>query len=102
MQGSSFNFSLGCRSVRGPLLQAESGVKAADIYRNLGITETSFYRWKKQFEHLGSPSPRNCGSSGGERAAQAPGSGPQLGQAHPAGGAVKKSLRAAVPRELYT
>lgn len=35
------------------LKQAESGIKVADICRKLGITETSFYRWKKQYEHLG-------------------------------------------------
>lgn len=35
------------------LKQAESGIKVADICRKLGITETSFYRWKKHYEHLG-------------------------------------------------
>ena len=35
------------------LKQAESGVKVPDICRKLGITETSFYRWKKLYENMG-------------------------------------------------
>lgn len=35
------------------LKQAENGVKVADICRKLGITETSFYRWKKLYENMG-------------------------------------------------
>ena len=35
------------------LKQAENGVKVPDICRKLGITETTFYRWKKLYENLG-------------------------------------------------
>lgn len=35
------------------LKQAENGVKVADLCRKLGITETSFYRWKKLYENMG-------------------------------------------------
>lgn len=35
------------------LKQAENGVKVGDICRKLGITETSFYRWKKLYENMG-------------------------------------------------
>jgi len=35
------------------LKQAENGIKVADICRKLGITETSFYRWKKLSENMG-------------------------------------------------
>jgi putative transposase len=34
------------------LRQAESGTAVVDICRKLGITETTFYRWKKQFAGL--------------------------------------------------
>jgi putative transposase len=34
------------------LRQAESGTAAADIYRKLQVTETTFYRWKKKFTGL--------------------------------------------------
>ncbi|HET7585461.1 MAG TPA: transposase [Gemmatimonadaceae bacterium] len=31
------------------LRQAESGTAVVDICRKLGVTETTFYRWKKQY-----------------------------------------------------
>ena len=34
------------------LRQAESGTKVKDIIRKLGITEQTFYRWKKQYGGL--------------------------------------------------
>ena len=35
------------------LKQVENGAKATDVCRKLGVTEQTFYRWKKQFEGLG-------------------------------------------------
>ncbi len=35
------------------LRQAESGVPVAEIIRKLGITEQTFYCWKKRFAGLG-------------------------------------------------
>ena len=35
------------------LRQAESGTAAADVCRQLGISEATFYLWKKKFAHLG-------------------------------------------------
>ena len=35
------------------LRQAEAGTPAADICRKLGVTETTFYRWKRRFGDLG-------------------------------------------------
>ncbi len=34
------------------LRQAESGTPAVEICRKLGITETTFYRWKRRFAGL--------------------------------------------------
>lgn len=34
------------------LRQAETGTPIVDICRKLGITETTFYRWKKRFTGL--------------------------------------------------
>jgi putative transposase len=31
------------------LRQAEAGTTVVDICRKLGVTETTFYRWKKQY-----------------------------------------------------
>ena len=36
------------------LRQAEAGTPVAEICLKLGITETTFYRWKKKFGGLGS------------------------------------------------
>ena len=35
------------------LRQAESGTPVAEITRKLGITEVTFYRWKKRFSGMG-------------------------------------------------
>ena len=35
------------------LRQAEAGTVVGDICRKLGITEATFYRWKKRFGDLG-------------------------------------------------
>jgi putative transposase len=35
------------------LRQAESGVPVAEICRKMGITEQTFYRWKKKYGGLG-------------------------------------------------
>ena len=35
------------------LRQAESGTPAGDVCRQLGISEATFYQWKKKFAHLG-------------------------------------------------
>ncbi len=35
------------------LRQAESGTAVAEICRKLGVSEPTFYRWKKQFAEMG-------------------------------------------------
>ncbi len=45
------------------LRQAESGVPVAEIIRKLGITEQTFYRWKKRFAGLGVSELAGSGSS---------------------------------------
>lgn len=35
------------------LRQAESGLAVADVCRQLGVSEATFYLWKKQYAHLG-------------------------------------------------
>ena len=35
------------------LRQAESGTPAADVCRQLGVSEATFYVWKKKYAHLG-------------------------------------------------
>jgi putative transposase len=35
------------------LRQAESGVKVAEVCRKMGISDQTFYRWKKKYGGLG-------------------------------------------------
>ena len=35
------------------LRQAESGTPVGEVIRKMGITEPTFYRWKKQFAGMG-------------------------------------------------
>ncbi len=35
------------------LQQAETGVAAAEVCRKLGVSEATFYNWKKKFSGLG-------------------------------------------------
>ena len=35
------------------LRQAESGTPAVEVWRKLGVTEQTFYRWKRRFAGLG-------------------------------------------------
>jgi putative transposase len=37
------------------LRRAEGGVAVVEICRELGITETTFYRWKRKYHGLGTP-----------------------------------------------
>ena len=40
------------------LRQAEAGTPVADICRKLGVSEQTFYRWKKKFAGMGIAEPR--------------------------------------------
>lgn len=33
------------------LRQAESGTQVRNVYRQLGVSETTFYAWKKKYAH---------------------------------------------------
>jgi len=35
------------------LRQHEAGTPAADVCRRLGVSEATFYQWKKKYAHLG-------------------------------------------------
>lgn len=40
------------------LKQAEAGIPVAEIIRRIGISEQTFYRWKKQYAGLEAPQAR--------------------------------------------
>jgi len=37
------------------LKQAETGVKVEEVFRKMGISEATFYNWKKKYGGLGVP-----------------------------------------------
>ena len=44
----------------GVLKQAEVGVPVAELIRQVGITEQTLYRWKKQYKGLETDQVRQC------------------------------------------
>jgi putative transposase len=45
------------------LRQAQAGTPVEETCRKLGVSEPTFYRWKKQSGRLGVPKCGSCGSS---------------------------------------
>ena len=41
--------------ISSALRRVEGGVAVADICRELGITETTFYRWKRKYHGISTP-----------------------------------------------
>jgi len=39
--------------IAAALRQAEAGIPVAEVCRKLGVTEQSFYRWKRKFAGMG-------------------------------------------------
>src|SRR3974377_674250 len=84
------------------LAHAESGVPPKELCRKYGISEATFYVWRRKD---GGRAPREGGGPGAERGApaeaaggrepqaEAPGRRPGAGQADPARRGVGKSLR---------
>src|ERR1700712_5545361 len=91
------------------LRQADSGTAVEEICRKLGVSEATFYRWKKQFAGMGTVEIRRLKqleevsrkrfAFRREHQAQAAGGRPQLGQDDAAGRAAKM-VRPAVRRDV--
>ena len=70
---------------------AESGTPVADVCRQTGIAEATFYLWKKKYSSLGVPEVRESRQDARrECATEAAGGRPHTGQADPPGGDPKK------------
>ena len=83
------------------LRQADSGTPVADVCRQLGVCEATFYVWKKKYGNLGVTELRQLRQlAGRKRPAEARGGRSDAGSPHPAGGARKKDLKPARRREL--
>ena len=50
------------------LRQAENGATVDEVCRKMGVSEPTFYRWKKQFVGMGVPEIRRLNSLGARRA----------------------------------
>jgi hypothetical protein len=59
MRKTAFTEEQGAHALR----QAEAGTPVADVCRKLGISEQTFYRWKKKFAGMGWPSCGGCANS---------------------------------------
>ena len=74
------------------LHQAEGGAKVADICREHGVSEATYYVWKKKYSGLGLSELRETAAvARGEREAQAVGCGSFVGSAPAAGDRPKKA-----------
>jgi putative transposase len=75
------------------LKQAELGVPVAELIRQVGITEQTLYRWKKQYKGLETDQVGQFQAAAGrERTAEAAGGGTEPGQDDVAGRAGKQTV----------
>ena len=83
------------------LREAESGSTVVEICRKHGISQQSFYLWKKKYAGLGLSELRELtAAAGGEWQAEAAGGGPSSRPPHPAGDRRKKAVRPRQRRAL--
>jgi hypothetical protein len=65
------------------LREAESGDTVVEVCRKHGISQQTFYLWKKKYAGLGLQDCASCGSCAMRTRAEAPGGGSEPGPAHP-------------------
>jgi len=83
------------------LRQAENGTPVEEICRKMGVSEPSFYRWKKQFSGTGcAGDPATEATRGRACEVKAPGGGSYARPGHAAGCAEAKVVRPAIRREV--
>ena len=83
------------------LRQAEAGTPAVEVCRKLGVSEQTFYRWKRQFAGMGVVELRRLRQVEEEnRKLKQLVADLSLGQAHAAGGAPKKLVKPAQKRAV--
>ena len=83
------------------LREAESGDTVVEICRKHGISQQSFYLWKKKYCGPGIAGvARTAAVARREREAEAAGGGSEPGPAHPSGDRRKKTVRPRARREL--
>ncbi|MDB5742466.1 MAG: family transposase [Polaromonas sp.] len=80
---------------------AESGTPVVDVCRQIGVSEATYYTWKKKFGDLGVSELKRLRMLEDENARQKTHRGrPDARQVDPVGGGTKKALKAVKRREL--
>ena len=82
--------AISLEQIVGVLKQAEVGVPVAELIWKVGISEQTFYRWKKQYIGLESEQVREMKQLQDENSPEAAGSGFKLGQDDASGRDAKK------------
>ena len=82
------------------LKHAEGGIPVGDVCRQAGVSEQTFYRWKKVYGGMCRRGPRVEATARREWPAEATGRRPDLGQGHAAGRRSKKVLKPVKQREV--
>ena len=83
------------------LRQAEAGTPIKEVCRKLGVSEQTFYTWRRKFAGMGVAELwelRQLRHENGE--VEAAGGRSEPGQAHAPGGAIKKGLKPARKRKV--
>ena len=81
--------------------QAESGTPVDDLCWQLGVSDATFYAWKKKYAHLGVSELRRLRQvEEKKQPVETAGNRPLARQAYAVGGSAKNSLRPARRREL--
>jgi putative transposase len=73
------------------LRQVEAGSPVADVCRQVGVSEATFYIWKKKCAHLGLNELRQIRQLEDENGIEAAGRRSRARQTHSGGGAAKKA-----------
>ncbi len=83
------------------LKQAEHGTPVVEVIRKMGITEQTYYRWKKKYGGLGMNELRRLKQLEEEnRKLKSDGGGSEPGQIYASGCALKKVIKPAARRHL--
>lgn len=80
--------------------QANAGTPIGDLCRQLGVSDATFYAWKKRYAYLEERATPAPAVGRRKQSLETVGRRPLARQAHALGGPAKKSLRPARRREL--
>jgi putative transposase len=80
--------------------QVEAGARVDDVCRKVGISQATYYLWKRKYTAVGVSELRELAVARRGRAAEAAGGGPEPGSSDAAGDCLKKAVRPRARRKL--